>query len=756
MPAIPVRSIHTIGSVNQFLCNSARTDLIGPEMWTVPDNEQRGTRPNQPENLLGAEISSQLPHHAWDAPALGLPGAWCYGHHTNLSHIIQLRVSRVDGSQSLECRFMPVRHVWTPAGTTTYFRSLASGLPGEYPFAGLLTIKERKCITADNVFVSELTLINDQRVAQQYRVEILTPYFSGTRDPNVLRVQCKTVAGGLGQELPIDSDAVLIGAPGDFFNAPFIMAPQQSMKMRYAFAVEVQGSENARARAISALNDAEVFEQNAAHFDSWFERNVPALETANQDWLKPYYYRWFVLYRAWHNPRKVLPDHPYPRPAFYESPLGTWFGCVIGLSVPVQIQEAAWLRDPEFGAAHIRNWAEAVNPEYRNYIQFTPRAIWGFFQNHPDRELLRETYSALKEYALAEISSNDPSRLPVQGGSWMSGAEYQPNFYQFTEPQWDWRYDVQGHRQSGFPLSRMIRLDNVAFKIANLQAASRIASVLGQTDESRRYQSIVEAMLTQVKSALWDPKTSLFYAAHPETGALADQAACYDSFAPFMWGLVSGHPYLAAFEKFFDENWFWSEFPITTVAKNSPMYWSGNSLTGPTEASIEKPHQYTCCWNGPTWHFSNSLSAEALGSAATSPDGAHLRERWIEFMTRWAEMHFLYGDRSVPCALEHVRPTDGVRFRTIVDYFHSAWIDPFISYWAGIRIDAESNCITFDPFTHDDFTIRRACVLGRELSFTQSNSHDGMTKSVLDFEGKVLAKQLGPQPLNYFPPFNKK
>ena len=46
------------------------------------------------------------------------------------------------------------------------------------------------------------------------------------------------------------------------------------------------------------------------------------------------------------------------------------------------------------------------------------------------------------------------------------------------------------------------------------------------------------------------------------------------------------------------------------------MYFGGNALVGPAFASMEKPHYYGCSWNGPTWHYSNSLAAEAFGQAA--------------------------------------------------------------------------------------------------------------------------------------------
>lgn len=56
-------------------------------------------------------------------------------------------------------------------------------------------------------------------------------------------------------------------------------------------------------------------------------------------------------------------------------------------------------------------------------------------RQHPDDAFARRVLSALCAYAL-KSSDGNPAKLPVQVGSWGVGAEYQPNFYQFTEPKW--------------------------------------------------------------------------------------------------------------------------------------------------------------------------------------------------------------------------------------------------------------------------------------------------------------------------------
>jgi hypothetical protein len=140
------------------------------------------------------------------------------------------------------------------------------------------------------------------------------------------------------------------------------------------------------------------------------------------------------------------------------------------------------------------------------------------------------------------------------------------------------------------------------------------------------------------------------------------------------------------------------------------------------------------------WNYNNSAMCEALGSVATSPGGERFRDGWVEFHRRWSDSHFVYGDRSVPCAMEHLRPTDGSNFRRqVVDYFHSAWLDSTFSYWAGIRVTDKRDKVIFDPLTKEDFTLGNVPAGGRELTFSQENG----TRRVSDAGGSVIAEGSG-------------
>ncbi|MDD4101008.1 MAG: hypothetical protein PHU80_00050 [Kiritimatiellae bacterium] len=741
----PGKSAGTFSDINALLSCSPRDDLIGPEMWTAWRNELVFDNGNST-----AFIGGQLPHYAWSPPKPGLNGHLHILHGTAYTDPIQIEITEIDGENSAVLQLVPTRNTWTPALLTTYYRSRPNTLGTDYIKSGGCALKETKCITRDNVFISEMEISNCSPVPRVYNICVSSKM---PALPVVKTDKGAAMSGSFafdtfsfGRKTPRKGFSAM-AIQAEAFTWRIMLSPWEKKTVRYAFAVDGLSAENALTKVQAALADAAVFNRNVSAFNRWFADNVPELLLDNPDLLKMYYYRWFVVYRSIHEARRLLPDHEYPRPVMYESPAGPWYGCVIGLPVPMQILEAAWLRDSTIGWNHILNWAEKVHG-YRGYVQFTPMAVWKFYRNHPNKTYLNAVFEAMKAFAL-EKAKPPFDRLPVQRSSWEPGAEYSPNFYQFTAPPWDYRNDMQFYKTAtNLYVASLIRLDTAGYTAGSLSATSKMAGLLGKEEDRAEMRHAYEKMLSLIKRDHWDQKLGMFLAADPASGQLADQAACYDSFVPFMWGMAQEPQYQMAFDKLFDPAWFWDEFPFTTAAKNCPMYFDGNAVVGPTEASLTKPSYYGCSWNGPTWNYANTLYAEALGQGALQR--AELRDKWVDFFIRWSDMHFLYGDKSVPCATEHHRPNDGARFGRPAEYFHSSWLDPFYSYWCGIRLGDDLRTLTFDPFTREPFTLHMVKIADGMYTFEQTSPDaDGQRMlRVMDEQGRVLGSARGQLTIN--------
>ena len=113
---------------------------------------------------------------------------------------------------------------------------------------------------------------------------------------------------------------------------------------------------------------------------------------------------------------------------------------------------------------------------------------------------------------------------------------------------------------------------------------------------------------------------------------------------------------------------------------------------------------------------------------AVAEKDSRYRKQWVALFDKYTEVHFLNGDRSLPVIFEHYRPGDGTTFSKACDYFHSAWIDLFMHYWAGISI--ENDEITFRPFSEELFEIRNVLIKGKYYIFRQfcENETRGYTK----------------------------
>lgn len=721
-----------VKNANEMLATSYRADLAGAEVWTASSKsvDFDGT-----EKTL---VESEVPYFLNAKPRPGLRDTLHVVHLTSVEDAIALCIGEFTPTGKVELSFAAVRNRWTPAHCTTYYRSvLYPGAAGDCAGIGATVLKEVKCIDSDNVFVAEAVLKNTGRLEREYEISLVPGRhfvrFAGSGGVTAARWAFDTVSMCKARKREC---SVAVATSLGSFRRRVKIAPGGEYSFRYACAFSAASTEETAALASSRLSAEDPFADNERAFNGWFDAKVPRFESSDIGIEKMYFYRWFVVKRNIHDARRVIARHEYPRRAVYESPVGDWYNCVIGLPVPLQLQEMSWMRDPLPAREHLLNWRDRVKG-YRMYIQYTAMAAWGMLSNHPDKEFAAAVSKVLADDALRR-AGGDSAALPVQAGSWLTGAEYQPSFYQFTTPSWDYRNDEQ-FVGKGFKRAKLIRLDKAVYGIGGLVGASRIAAMAGDGKLASSCSKAAEAKLASLKAGHWNAGLGLFLSVDPASGAQTDKAACYDSFAPYMWNLVSDGEYDRAFDRLTDEKWFWGDFPVTTVQKTCPMYFGANAI--PVQGSPTEFWRYGCSWNGPVWHYSNSLVAEAFGRAAMRSPSR--RGKWLEFFGKWTRMHHAYGDVSLPRAAEHVRPDDGAICGSAWDYFHSSWIDPMIRYWCGISLSDDLRSFVFDPFTEDEFRISGVPLGGREFVFEQRRVNGAQMRSVYSMDGKLLSSGSG-------------
>lgn len=673
-------------NVNLYLQNSKRSDIHGGE-WSTQGGQQ--------------------PHGCWDAPRMGISGLLAIGHDTGICDFLVPTVKRKGSETPLS--FTAVRNQWTPAWMRTVYRSETE--TDVYKKSGTVVLEETKCFLPNGVFVSRITLRNDLREPAELVISLRSPYVENGM------FHGKTNAGALHAVFPIDLYAETLCTLDGCGEYAVTVPANGSITFRWVFSASPKSKIAALSAGEAALTKDEPFLLAEENLNRWFAENIPVLETENEDLRKVYYYRFWILYRSIHTPSDVIPGHFLKRPCMYESPFGSWYGCPVGLPFPLHILEARWLAKSRIAFDDARNWAENLG-DYQNYIQSPIAAFADLYDLKPDKAWLREIFPACVRYLEPILALGEKpglKSLPVMHGSWLTGAEYQPSFYEHTEPAWDWTQDEEGVRM-GLTDTRapLYRLDEICYTIGNLLGCAKLAAVLGEreTEETmlRRAQQMTETVLER----FWCKEDGFFYDIDVRTGKLCRNSACYDSFFPFLWH-IAGDEYRGIFSRLFSEAHFWARFPITTADKTCPMFWFDNCIAGPATSSVQEPHEYGCSWNGTVWPYANGLVLTALGNAAKGAPS--LRESWLKFFASYTELHFDSGDRSTPVVVEHYRNSDGSNFSSVTDYFHSLWIDIFMKYYIGI--DVHDGAFSVHPFTDEDFSLNGVFIKGKIYRITQ-------------------------------------
>ena len=705
-----------IDDIDRYLHNQVRPDLWSMGLWM----------PQVDRKLTG-----------WLKPSPGFVGAVYYVHTTSFQGLFNLKFIDENGKTLTP---EVISHDWYPTHTITRYR------------AGSIIITEAKSFPMIEHAISDIRITNSTRRPVKIRVEIedllpgikedvtssndalvkrlqfspTTQYFRDLKISKYYSLRAKFGAAWLKKQ----DDAVL--------SVTSVIYPGGS-EARLTISMKLETN---REKVIEALKTSTEFKtlpsgENAAiagyrrDYNERFKRLVPAFRSSDPYLEKMYYYRWYLVLKTSICARCIVPDHPYPYPALYEGLLGTWFPKVIGLPIPLQIIEARWLNDKSIAYNHAR--LALTKDDFFNYLNWTPYAFWQLHLVAPDQSFLKEALPKVKNFIrLEEVKDEDGDWLPSVFGSWITGMEYQPSFFQFTSPRWDHKTSEE-FKPDLDALSRdpkdyhqftpIERVDEATYYYLNNIAAQRISELSGEADSAAAYARRARQIKSAVDQKMWDDRTGFFYDLKPETDEKALEAKEIVGFWPYLFGEMQSGDKLSLFDHMINKSEFWTKYPIATASQDCPAfdphgYWK----VGPN-ASKEKPFFYEDSWNGPTWMFSQSLAAETLGQAARMSRSPLLKSRFNELMKTYTRLQFVNGDLSLPCTVEHYDSDTGKPIRFLADYFHSFYNDLVIRYLAGIT-PRQDDLIEIDPLLEgmDHFEINDVRYRGHQISVSFNRS----------------------------------
>lgn len=388
-------------------------------------------------------------------------------------------------------------------------------------------------------------------------------------------------------------------------------------------------------------------------FARWLARHAPRLHTESRELAEVYAYRWFVVYRNLRRPSRWFAGHPMPGELFFEGPVSNWFTAPIGLSFPLQLREARWMREPRGVQDTLDAWARNAGA-LRSYAADPLTPAIEFAEHHPLR--LHEARDAALSYVLGEgrsarLAGGGLDAFPVTVGSWVTGTEYAPDF--FAEHGWDHTrseafLDGPDLPRAGEPdqagLTRLHRVDTDVWHWGMVRSLGA-----GDLRDAFARLHLHDGLFRSVGRA-------------PITSVLGFEAALpflYDDFGPRERAALAGAV----------DAWT-APRGLYSTAPSCPAFSPDNEING---------YAYPCCWNGPVWNYATSWVLHALGAVAARTGEAPLRERFARAWTQWTASHLALGH---PLVVEHFHPHTGRPYRLIPDYFHSAWLDTFFRHVA--------------------------------------------------------------------------
>lgn len=434
-----------------------------------------------------------------------------------------------------------------------------------------------------------------------------------------------------------------------------------------------------------------------------FYQQTPKFTSSDARMDACWQYRWYILKNSLCHPRYGA----FPGAVMYEGrdrrkkgqpmkPGGWEFSKLIPLSTPLQLADFRWFQDHETVKEVIRSaFAGAdedglliscyVNgPTRKSYANYMLWAIWQDYVLHPDPEFIKELLPAMKKYIAGheKVYMNDLDSLLIETQHSLTGKEYQPSYWYFTE----YPKDPKADKTLVTPLKRV---DRSIYHYLNLVGLAAMMKAIGDKD-SELYQDKAATLAGEINDKMWDAASEYYYDLHFETEEKALVKNIVGIY-PYWAGIADD--YQGGMEVLTNPDLFATGSGFASAAKDSPVFapeggWRGTFFKG----------RNSCVWDGPSWPYTTGIALDALGKESQKHQHRYDAE-FDRYFQEYTIEHFRDGNRHRPYLVEHYNPITGERLSDEADYNHSFWLDLVMSFVAGLQIELDH--VVVDPIkTH--------------------------------------------------------
>ena len=645
-------------------------------------------------------------------------------------HLVQIQFA-LDG-QSSEAELLDYR--WSIAGIEAAYS------------CGKMHIREKKYITREDVFAVVLSVRNADSVSHEFALSASTllscvkSHFRSLYNPAyvefdnagthaarmrlMLDVTARNVLRTVTQaNIVFYSPQLCVDDGNDSFGASRRLQPGECADFTICGMISHVDPLESLLEKTMVHAEGDLWQCNERVVAQWFDENVPAFSCSDPVLEKLYYYRWYLVYK-----NMITPEIDCFRDlCMYEGK--DQFSLVCSASAPMHIREMRWLKDPAYVMSEMKTLLACQLKEGRDqgrlrdlYLSDLPAAIWETSCLLPDaqRRQIADNREAVLRYTAYQHSKRYvPSSfpLPVVVGSWRTAAEYQPSFFEFTQPQWDHELSNPFGKEH---MTQLHRVDDATHLCRNMAAVSRLYRAAQETETADEYAKRSRQVQQSILQEMWDEQTQFFYDLCPADRRKALQSK---NFAGFLGARID--PSQANREALMDHltKEFSAPYPIPTAARDCPAFAPDNTWRIGPHASEDHPYSYDCCWNGPTWNFGNALVIDTLGEIVQDSQTRKHEALFAELFGKWC-LEQCPGPDAVPNTCEHYNPFTGEELRAVRDYAHSTFIDILMRRVVGIR-ENEQGALICQPLNLGlaRLTVRGIPYRGHSVDFCWNRDH---------------------------------
>lgn len=253
------------------------------------------------------------------------------------------------------------------------------------------------------------------------------------------------------------------------------------------------------------------------------------------------------------------------------------------------------------------------------------------YKKKSDTAFLKEVYTGLKKHIMHwETTQTAQNGLFVWRSCRGSGTDNHPAVY-------------------GRPLNSSAGVDVNCFMFLEYKAMASIAVLCGDVYNQKEYTEKARLLGERINKTMWDPIDGLYY--HIDvlskkpmlpkqeiSWSVPMKFRTWTCFIPMYTGIApKEYAHRMVSEHIMNENEFWSDYGVRTLAKNEPMY---------TTAEMSNPSN----WQGPIWILSSYIIYKGLLNYGYVNEAKRLCENLLANLIRDIEengaMHEYYNPET--------------------------------------------------------------------------------------------------------------